>query len=518
MIKLKYITTYLDILNGYDITESSQQVQFSDLVCDFTGYKMDELPEKYQEVKIVDINDIGVEKVAYTGYVNNIVFNEMREQDVDISINISLLSPMAMATLRTATAIGTYRLASLIQDIILLPLLEDGFVIQEMDISDRTITTNFLCETIEYCMNNLSNKFNFWWFIDRKKRIYIKDISKMFKQKPNHSYDDDNLIDGLEYIKPIVSSDDYANVINFTNVRIYEYSILNFEGNKILESHNPLINRQISIIKKDGTINFNHPLDINKDNIIKSAESNGIITGAKTGLYISGMYTDNTLFELYIRVSSDNKNLMMSSNIGFDGDANSTAEFLLTKDSFFSNLITGFKYNNELKSIKTITKIQSDSALIWNVNKLYNDKAIASKKGIISNTGIIEKTINMHESWKTIQELRQIGISYMDKNGLEKDGTIEMKFDKSSNFDIGNIIYINKLSINNTYVVTQKRENYKSELDDDTILICKNANMLDNFIDIFRGEEQQKSSSKIFQFYITHYVEEDVKESHEVIQ
>lgn len=518
MIKLKYVTTYLDVLNGYDIIESSQQVQFSDLTCDFTDYKMDDLPEKYQEVKIVDINDIGVEKVIYTGYVNNITFNEMREQDVDISINISLLSPMAMATLRTATAIGTYRLVSLIQDIILLPLIEDGFIIQEMDISDRTVTTNFLCETIEYSMNNLSNKFNFWWFIDRNKKIYIKDISKMFKQKPDHVYDEDNLIDGLEYIKPIVSSDDYANVINFTNVRIYEYSKLIFNGDKVLESHNPLIDKQISIIKKDGTITFNHPLDINKDNIVKSAESNGIIVGAKTGLYISGTYTDNTSFELYIRVSSNNENLMMSSNIGFEGDANSTAEFLLTKDSFFSNLITGFKYNSETKSIKSFNEIRSDSALIWNVNKLYNDKAIASKKGVISNTGIIEKTINMNESWKTIQELRQIGISYMDKNGLERDGTIEMKLDKSGNFNVGNIIYINKLSIDNTYVVTQKRESYKNELDDDTLLTCKNANMLDNFIDIFRGEEQQKSSSKIFQFYITHYVEEAIKESHEVIQ
>ncbi len=517
MIKLKYSTTYLNILNGYEITKSSQQVQFNDLSCEFTNHNMNDLPEKYQEAKIVDIDSIGIEKVIYTGYVNNIVFDEMREKDVEVIINISLLSPMAMATLRTATAVGTYRLLDLIRDIILTPLIDDGFFIQEIDITDRTITTNFICETIEYCMNNLSNKFNFWWFIDENKKIYIRDIQKMFKQKPTYTYDDSNLIPGLESIKPIVSSDDYANVINFKNVRIYEFSRLTFSNESTLENHNPLINKQIANLKKGDVITFNHPVDINKKNIIKSAESMGIY-GVRTALYILGKYIDNTTFETYIRINFDSDELEISENIGFEGNTDSKEEFLLIKDSFFSNLVTGFKYNNESRVVKSITKIQSDSILVWNVNKFFNDKAITDKKGKISNTGIIEKTINMHESWKTIQELREIGVSYMEKNSLEKDGTIEVKLDRSNNVKIGNTIYIDKMSIKNTYVITQIRENYRNENDDDFILTCKNANMLDNFIDVFRGEEKQNSSDKVFQTYVTHYVEESVSEKHEVIQ
>ncbi len=108
--------------------------------------------------------------------------------------------------------------------------------------------------------------------------------------------------------------------------------------------------------------------------------------------------------------------------------------------------------------------------------------------------------------------------SYMEKNSLEKDGTIEVKLDRSNNVKIGNTIYIDKMSIKNTYVITQIRENYRNENDDDFILTCKNANMLDNFIDVFRGEEKQNSSDKVFQTYVTHYVEESVSEKHEVIQ
>lgn len=202
----------------------------------------------------------------------------MRETDIDVVINITILSPMKIATLRTTTAIGTYRLRDLIESTILLPLLEDGFTIKELEIADRQITVNYLVETIEYCMNNLSNKFNFWWFIDEQKVIHIKDISQMFKGKPNHVYDGEHRIGGMQYIQPSVEADNYANVINFKNVRIYEYSRVVFNGDTITRSHNPLIESQITGIKKDEQIDFKFPVDIDQINVKKSAISNGIIT------------------------------------------------------------------------------------------------------------------------------------------------------------------------------------------------------------------------------------------------
>lgn len=439
----------------------------------------------------------------------------MRETDIETDINITLLSPMTLTTLRTATAIGTYKLRDLIQNI-LLPLLEDGFTISELEITNREITVNYLVETIEYCMNNLSNKFNFWWFIDEHKGIHIKDISNMFKSNPKHIYDDVHRIGGLQYIKPSISSDNYANVINFKNVRIYETSRLAFNGNTIVESHNPLIDKQITTIKKDGQINFNFPVDINKDNIKKSAISNGVIYGGECGLSVSGTYSDNSNFKFYIGYNYDTGNYEMSNNIGYDGDTNKEKEFLLIRDSFFSNLITGFKFNNENKNIKSITEIKSDSVLIWNINKMYNDKAIADKRGIVSKTGIIEYTIDMNESWKTIQELQDIGASYMDKNGLKFDGSLEVLTDRNI-FNVGDTFYINRMIFEGTYIVTQIQQ-IRSNNDDDYVVTCKNANLLNSFIDIFRNEKEQENSDKTFQVYITHYNQDEITESHEVVQ
>lgn len=455
------------------------------------------------------------EKLLFTGYVDDYSFNEMREKDVDIDINITLYSPMKMTTLRTATAVGTYELKSLIQKEILSPLIDDGFSIEELDITNRQLTVNYISETIEYCMNNLSNKFNFWWFIDEQKRIYIKDIDKLMGNEANYIYDDTHSIAGLQYIKPITESDNYANVVNFKNVRIYEYSRLQLNGNTITQEHNPLISQQITTIKNGEQLDFNFPCDIKKENIIKSAESNGI-TQYFYGIYVKGTYSDNTTFEFSIGYDDINKTFETTDNVGFDRSENATEEFLLIRDSFFSNLITGFKLNNENKSIKSIEKITSDSALIWNVNKLYNDKAIADKREIISKTGIVETTIDMNESWKTIQELREIGVSYMNKNSLDLNGTIELCTDRNV-FEVGKTIYINKMLVNGTYIITQIKESVSNN-DVDYYITAKNANMLDNYIDVFRGEASQESSDKTYQVYITHYEEENMYERHEVVQ
>lgn len=57
MIKLKYGNVALDVFDGYEITNSSQDVAFNDLTCDFTNRTIEELPEKYQETKLVEIDN-----------------------------------------------------------------------------------------------------------------------------------------------------------------------------------------------------------------------------------------------------------------------------------------------------------------------------------------------------------------------------------------------------------------------------------------------------------------------------
>lgn len=57
MTKLKYGNTMLDVYNDYQIINSSQEVAYSDIQCDFTNKTAEKLPEKYQEAKLIDIDN-----------------------------------------------------------------------------------------------------------------------------------------------------------------------------------------------------------------------------------------------------------------------------------------------------------------------------------------------------------------------------------------------------------------------------------------------------------------------------
>lgn len=504
----------LKIMKTYEITKSSQEIVYSDLECDFTNCEIDDLPEKYQEVKIIDITD-GVETIKNFGYIDSYSFDQMREVDKFISIKITLLSPMKIATLRTFIAIGTYSLKSLIQNLILSPLINDGFTLKELKISDRTTTVNYLSETVEYGLNDLSNKYNFWWFIDENKNIYIRDIDQMLNNDPKFIYDNTHKIDGLQYLRPTIISDNYANVINFKNVRIYEYSNWEYLNGEVIIDTNGLLNGQISTLKKDGEIDFKYPVDIKKENIQKSGESY-LKKNIYYGIKVNGTYSNNTTFEFYVKYDVVNNIYSMSNNLGFDGDEDSTKEFLLIRDSFFNNLITGFKYNSDSKNVASLSVVMSDSALIWNVNKFYNDKAINDKKGIINDTGIVELTVDMGEQWKTRQELQEIGIAYMNKNSLKLDGEIELKVDKE-NFKVGDIIKINKMLFDGKYIVTKVRESFNNGVIE-YYITCKNSNINDNYIDLFRSGVTQENEEKNYQINISHYNEEGIKETFEVVK
>lgn len=502
---IEYGDIQLSLIGSYDLNKSSQAVSFSNLTCDFTNHTSDDLPQRYEECQVYVNNDL-----KFVGYINGYSFREMRETDDFLEIQLELLSPMAMTTIRTQIATGIYNLKNLI-NFVFEPLVDDGFTIEEVDVIDRQLTVNYVCETIEYIMSDLSSSYNLWWYIDENKRIYVKDINLLLSSEPKHIYDDTHKIKGLMSLKPIISSHDYANVVNFKNVRIYQMSRQEFDGSE----QNPLINESNVYLTNGKQLDFNFPVDFKEENILKSANSMSLNGQLACGLYISGVYTDDSTFELYKRYDSSTNTWITTSNIGFDGNEDSEQEFLLIRDAFFSNLITGFRYNGS-KTIKSITNIKSDSALIWNVNKFFNDKGIADKKGIISPTGIIELTVDMNEQWKTIPELLDIGASYIDRSSLSLDGTIELAIDRNI-FTIGDIIKINKMIFDGNYIVTSIKEKITKNRSQ-YIVTCKNTNVEGNYINLFRGKTKQEESVKTYQTYITHYTQNGIKESHEVVK
>lgn len=518
MKKLRYVKTTdktqfvdLPIIETYEITKSSQEVSYSDLTCDFINKTVNDLPEKYQEVKIIDAD---TDKINYFGYIDNYDFNEMRETDIFTEINFTLLSPMKLATLRTFIAVGVYNLDDLIQNTVLKPLINDGFEIATLNVPNKQTTVNFLSQTVEYGMNTLSNQFNLWWFIDENKKIYVQEISEILSSEPMHIYDENHKINGLQYIKPTVSSYNYANVINFSNVRVYEYSYVVFADDEKIYETTPLIKEQVHNLKKGEQLLFKQPIDLKKENILKSGRSFEN-KDVYIGLSIFGIYTDDTEFGIHAnRYNVGTGQWDTSANIGFKGDENANQEFLLIRDSFFSNLIIGFEYNGE-KTIDKFYSLESHSALAWEVFKFYNDDAINDKKGIINDTGIVEITVDMNEQWKLMQELQDIGTSFINNNSLKLDGTIELKLDRDI-FKIGEILQINNKYFNGKYIVTSIKENFNKVFE--YFVTCKNANIINDYIDLFRPSTSEISEDKNYIVNVSHYTQENIKETHEVVQ
>lgn len=518
MIRLKIRDSYFQVIDGYRVNESSREVKFSSLVVDFTNKTIADLPLKYQEVQLLDLdNEYNVNEVIYTGYVNNFTLPKMKNRNEYRELELDLLSPLAMATVRTVDAVGTYELQSLVRELI-QPLIDDGFVLKEMNIGNNQITVNFLSETVESSLNKLSNKFNFWWYIDANKNIYINSITYLMSLNPKLTYDDSNPIKGLIDVIPSIDATDYCNVVNFTNVRMYTDSFLIWDyysedyDNKIMTGFYPLFEK--SVLNNGDEIEFNYPVDIS---------SKATVTMAN---YSNGFHIDNTplaIFEdsqdhgTYPRLRlylDENNNVVIPNDATISDSYSDENTWVLVRDSFFNNLIVGLKYNGESFNIKVVSSL---TALIWAKVKVQDNIEINKNKSLISQTGIVEKQIDMNETWKTYNELIEIANSYIKKNSSKVD-TVKLNVDYDVNLNIGDTMKINKdyFLIDDVYIITDKTSTYEGNVKSWSYTL-KNTNILENYVDLFRASENQDDEQKKINLITSDYIEEGFQERYEVV-
>ena len=404
-----------------------------------------------------------------------------------------------MTAKRTITAIGTYKLRELIKNII-QPLINDGYKLKELNVGENQITVNYLLETIESSLNKLSNKYKFWWYINANKEIYINTIEYLFNLEPKIKLD--NKLDGMFEFTPSANAVDYCNVVNLTNFKLYMRSEIKYK---------PLFDTNI-VIKPGNEITFNYPVDIKKENIIKSEESQSV--GPSLTKYLAlYMEYDNGYFGVQVQ---NNELVFTNCQVGDVTDQVQNKEWTLIKDEFFSNIITGLKYNGTT-NITNITVLTSCSALVWTKYKMYKNKEIEKMKGIISQTGIVEKIINMNEQWKTYPELIEIANSYIN-NGITKIDQIKIKIDKDYNLKVGDIVEINKPKFFTIgkYVITDLTTTMYSTVKKQELTL-RNSNYLENYIDLFRASETEESESKTYNEVINNYDEATIREVHEVM-
>jgi hypothetical protein len=522
MIKrLVYNKKAFKILNGFTIKQSNAEVTFNDITIDFTGYSLLDIPFKYQELKIIQaeteediLNENG--EVVFAGFLDDIDLSEMKiRKEEQRELTLTVLSPLAMSTKRYVSLIGTYSKEEAIRRV-LQPLLDDGFKIVEFNIPTGQITTNFVIESVENCMNDMCFKAGVFWFIDENKNIYINSIDYLFGLGSKKTIAPDVITKGLSKIQPKIENIDYANVINFKNVRIY-YSTMSMcdELNNLIEEHDyPLLNLPKKL-KKGDTVQFNNPIVVSEDTLRKLREEGEVDDAdvASLSIVIGGE-------EFYIRIETNEKSAdydkyVTSNNFSFSDDGGEEKTLVLQRDSFFNNLITGFKWNGADNSV--VSRIYTGTALRYTTMRFMHSAEINNLKGVISDTGIVEKCIDYQEKWTTTTQLVDYARSLMSSN-TKTINQVDLTFDETPNLKIGDIVEIHEpdFYIDGKFAVKEISYKYINDENEEWNIKLKNSDLNSTYIDLFRPAQKQENESKTDTVVLSEYVEETVYEKHEI--
>lgn len=500
------------LLKNLKYKKSNNEVTFQDFTIDFSKGTILDLPLKYQECKIYKKND----ELEFTGFVNTFKFADMK---LDASIEgremtLNVLSPLKMATIRTVTIIGTMTKKQAIQRI-LEPLINDGFTIKEMNVPEGQITLNFIAQTVEYCMNNVGFKINVFWNINEKKEIFVNSIDYLFAKLPVKTITElDGRNEGLFHLQPTINNVDYANVINFKNVRmIYTTAV------DITEYPNLEVNKTI---KNGDSITFLHPIILDENYLRNFMAEQYYKENNYIDFELVTVCNDGTIkvfqsnINYYDSSKSDYNKYTNSGNFTFNDDGGNEGQIVLQRDQFYKNLITGFKWN--VGQNAEILAIRSDTSLRYTTMRYFHSDEIKKSKGIISDSGQVEKNIDYKNKWTSLPQLIEYARSSIVQNSNVINQVVA-KYTKNPKVEIGDIVEIDKPSffITGRFAVKDITYTYKNDEDEEWNITLKSSDLISSYIDLFRPAEQQESSTNSEGLVLSEFIEEGFEEKHDIV-
>ena len=487
------------IINSIEISKSSREVTYTDLELDFEKCTMADIPMAQQEIQIFDKSN----NLKFTGFLADYELPELRLSDITRKLTISLFTPRQLTTKRTVTIIRTAKLREVIEQALEV-LYQDGFILLELNIPDVTITVKFISRTIEEIFNYLSNKYSLYWNIDEFKQITINSIDYQFNKPVVQSIDINNYreIKGFIKLTPSIQNNDYANIINVKNARIFYESFKN----------------NINVTLKNGDrLDFENPIDISLGTAERVA---GYLytQGASTSVTNLQIVYNNTQ-EAYIvsgfNVSGDIQNGTNIKDIATDDSTG--ALFVLTMDSTFKNLATGVTYKGE--NPITINSVNTQTMLRYANMKLINWYEINKNKGKITISGQIEKILDVKEAWFTLEELIDYVRSLFAVNS-KYTNQVNLYCDEDNTYKVGDRLEINlpEIFVEGNYIITGITES--KEWCNPTIynIELRNTGLLENYIDLFRSSADSTEQEEQTEMeYVVEYAEEEtIKEIHEI--
>jgi len=457
-----------------EISDSSRETKFSDVKIDFDGYDEALLPIQYQEINIVQIDELDVETILMVGYVESVDYPEFEFDDQPFHITIGLLSPYAYAAKRsTSTQINSLPLNTSILTI-LQPLIDDGFTIEENDLPTKLLSEIFQSETIEKVMNYLAGKFGFIWYIDQNKKIYLRNIDNLANQTPVLEITDTDR-KYLKSIKPTKTVVDYANRLNIKNI--------------VLITADTLL--PFTTLTNGETYTFKYPFSISRNVAFRL----GPITEYSNLSYMFSMYTEESANRYMIEVDPDLRTVTTSDEIGYSGidDDVPGIKILFTTDPSDPTKITGFKW---LGGAETINGLITFSSLQPYQASYIDPVEISTIKGKLNTSGVIEKVVDANLKYYAYDELQDYAVSLFSQNNVatnEITCTFKGLLNDTNFIAVRDLLKITKVfkvtlpnfKIDGSFIITDIDYSIGTQTGEIKIS-ARNYNLNESYLDIYR--------------------------------
>lgn len=187
----------------------------------------------------------------------------------------------------------------------------------------------------------------------------------------------------------------------------------------------------------------------------------------------------------------------------------------MQRDNFFSNLITGFKWN--LDDTVAIEQIGSKTALRYTTMRFMYSAEINKLKGIISESGQIEKTVDYNEKWTSLPQLISYARSLMIQNSNIVN-QVSLEYDINPKLKIGDIVEINEPNfyIQGKFAVKDINYSFSNEIEQNWKITVKSTDLISTYIDMFRPAEQEESEDTINTVILSEFIEEKINETHDI--
>lgn len=491
----------LPVYDALDISKSGNELTFSNVKADFGIREKWQLPMAFQEIRIwqgelIGNDDLSKCELIYTGFLDKASLTQKYNNEDECDIELSLISPMNLTTKRYVSINGTYDTDKLFY-LIFKSLINDGFNLSEINIDNKKISVNYYLETIETIMNDLSNKLNIFWTIGCKKDIHIIDIVKLFGKEPKMVINDEK-VEGMYKLLPIIENNDYFNCINVKNARVYttgnDKEVLDVMK-LISEEEQPFVN----------------PIDFGANGATRVCNNNNTTRCTVMSIWDKN---GNVLYDIKYDIGQD-KVILPEGVVFNDGDTED-ATLILQRDSFFKNLVTGIQWKGETQNISAIT---TDTMLKYQIFRVTNSNEIYKCSQFITDSGIIEKTIDVNESWFTYTELVEYCSSLMTSNS-NNAASVEIAFDEDYELDIGDIIRIHRPNffIDGDFVITEMQEQKSGYDSYDCQIVAQNSKLQANYIDIFRKSTSEENEAKYDNINVVEFSSEEILENYGIYE